>query len=132
MSNHLGTQEAIALLNRLKTAIQDFAAREEKISAEFRSRTAKEDKDFETASATRASQNADELAQAESNFQAELKKVEARYQQRKARISRGHIESRRRALDAINEEEGKRKYKVQEGTFNAEKRRDAELAAAAA
>ena len=120
------------MLNRLKTAIQDFAAREEKISAEFRSRTAKEDKDFETASATRASQNADELAQAESNFQAELKKVEARYQQRKARISRGHIESRRRALDAINEEEGKRKYKVQEGTFNAEKRRDAELAAAAA
>ncbi len=117
----------LALLSRLKEAVQEFAAREEKLNAEFRTRSAAEDKAFEAATETLATQNAEALTVAEAAFNEQLAQCEARYQRRKSRISRGHMESRRRALDAINDQEGKRKYKVQEGTLGAERRRETDL-----
>ncbi|HLP77170.1 MAG TPA: hypothetical protein VK327_09655, partial [Candidatus Paceibacterota bacterium] len=132
MSNHLETKDALALLNQLKATVQEFATREEKINADFRTRSAAEEKAFEAARESRVAQNAELLSQAEAGHRESIARCEARFEERKKRISRSHMESRRRAMDAIHEQEGKRKYKVQEGTLNAEKRREACLGAAAA
>ncbi len=126
MSSLLGTRETVALLVQLRTAAQDFAAREERISAEFRTRTAAEVKSHKAAAEELESKRANLLTTAESDFKEREARLESAYQARRARISRGHMESRRRAMDAIHEQEGRRKYKVQEGTLNAEKRREAQ------
>ena len=55
MSSHLGLNETLALLDRLRSAIQDFAAREEKLAGEFRVRSAAEAKAFESATQEQAS-----------------------------------------------------------------------------
>jgi len=127
-----GTNETLALIDQLVAAMQEFAAREQRLLAEFRTRTAADQHAFTTAREAELARRSQMLAQAELNSQHAMEGLQQRFEQRKARINRGHMESRRRALDAIHEVEGRRKYKVQEGTLNAEKRRDAELAALAA
>ncbi|MBC8096992.1 MAG: hypothetical protein H7Y43_14390, partial [Akkermansiaceae bacterium] len=132
MSSQLGTKDTLALLNQIKDLVQDFAAREEKLNLEFRTRTAAEEKAFEAASVEHSTRHAETLAQSETAFTHAIARHEARFQTRKNWISHSHMESRRRALDAIRDQEDKRKYKVQEGTLSAEKRREADLASAAA
>lgn len=124
----MGTKEIITLLNRLKETVQEFAAREEKLNAGFRSRAAAEEKNFETASTAQAERTAQLIAEAEVGFQQDAERCKVRFENRKLKIGHGHMESRRRALEAIHNQEGKRKYKVQEGTLNSEKRREAQLA----
>ncbi len=111
MSSHLGIHETLALLNRLRETVQEFAAREEKLSAGFRARSAAESKAFEAASSEQMTQAAEALARADAGFQAEKQKCQARYERRKGKISQGHLASRKRALDAIRDQEGRRKYK---------------------
>jgi hypothetical protein len=131
VSNHLGTTDALALLDGLKAAVHEFAAREEKLNAEFRARSNAETKTFDQAAAVQAAETSEIMARATAEFQNEREQSAARFQKRKARINQAHMASRKRALDAIRDEEGKRKYKVQEGTLNAERRRETSLADAA-
>lgn len=132
MSNHSGIRQVFALVGQLRDLARDFAAREEKLSADFRARTGAETKAFETASTAQAARAAEELSQAETGFRQRHERLRRHFELRKKRINQAHIASRARAMDAIRDNEGRSKYKVQEGTLNAERRRDAELSAASA
>ena len=131
MSSHLGTSETLALLKQLRDAVREFTAREDKLNAEFRARTTAQTRTFEAAAAAQVQHSAETVAKADAAFQEQKRQCQLRFDQRKVRINQAHMSSRKRALDAIRDKEGKRKYKVQEGTLNAERRRDADLKQAA-
>jgi DNA segregation ATPase FtsK/SpoIIIE, S-DNA-T family len=130
VSSHPGIKETLELLGRLRETIHEFAAREEKLTAALRSRTAAEKKTFEAGSTAQESRATEAVAGAEAGFERDRQRAQSRFELRKTRINQGHMASRKRALDAIRDQEGKRKYKVQAGTLSAERQREANLAAA--
>ena len=81
MSN-LGVNEMLALLDALKSAFQDFAAREEELNGEFRARSAAETKAFEAATQEQALRLSERFAGAETGLEAEKKNCRARFEKR--------------------------------------------------
>ena len=69
MSSHLGVGKTLELLERLKSSVRDFNAREEKLNQEFRSRLNIERARRQEATDAIAQQFAADLAQANFNFQ---------------------------------------------------------------
>ena len=53
MSKNPGVNETLALLDALKGAVEDFAAREERLNLDFQTRSDKEFKAFEAANEAR-------------------------------------------------------------------------------
>ncbi len=132
MSSHLGVKETVALLEKLRSAIADFAGREDKLNREFASRAAAEAKSFETAGNEQRSRQAELFSQTEQRFQTRVQECLAEFQKRKVRINEAHKTARRKAVEDITEEEGRRKHKLQENALAAERRRERDTAAAAA
>ena len=69
MSNHFGVKDMLALLETLRSAMRDFAAREEKLSADLRARSAVETRAFDIARKKHATEAAETMAKAVANFQ---------------------------------------------------------------
>lgn len=128
MNNRLSVTETLALLDKLKGAVQDFAAREQKLENEFRTRSAAEAKAFENASKAQSEEQVTRAAQVEADAEAEKQKWLARFQKRKVRINEAHKVLRKRAMEDVVEHEGRRKHKLQSGAIDAERRRDRDLA----
>jgi DNA segregation ATPase FtsK/SpoIIIE, S-DNA-T family len=128
VSNHLGVNETLALLKRLKSAVQDFAAGEEKISGEFRTRLAAETKTFETAREKQTSQLAEDLAAAETVFETEKNKWLSKFERRKNRINQAHAAASKQIREGVGRRFDQR---IRENLTQAERDRDAGLAAAA-
>ena len=126
MSN-LGVNEMLALLDALKGALQDFAAREEKLNGEFHARTAAETKAFEAATQAQASQLSEGIAGAETGLEAEKKNCRARFERRKARITQAHLTCNRQVMEGTDRE-GRQKHGLQTSAMGAERKRDADLA----
>lgn len=122
----------VALLDALKNAMRDFAAREEKLNADFRARAGSETRAFDIARDAQTSAAAETTAKAEADFQAAKEKAKANYEQRKARINQVHSSVRKRVLDEISQQEADIKYSVQSGSLDAERVRDEKIATAAA
>ncbi len=131
MSSHPGANEMLKLLNALKGAVQEFAMREETVDGSYRAKVAAETKAFSAAANAQAAQISEAIAGAEAGLQADKDRNQARFEQRKRRINQAHFSSRKRALEDIRQQEGRVKYRVQEGTLGAERGREKELAAAA-
>src|SRR5437867_13244339 len=100
-----GVTETLALLDKLKGAVQDFAAREEKLEQEFRARAAAENRGFETASREQSARQAQRLAEAEAEEEFEQQRWQARFQRRKVRINEAHKILRRRAVEDVSAHE---------------------------
>ncbi len=132
MNSHLGLNETLALLDRLRSAIQDFAAREEKLAGEFRVRSAAEAKAFETASQEQASRLAVAIAAAGAAFQIEKGEWRSKFERRKSRITQAHLVVTKQVREGVGGREGRRKQKIQEGSTQAERNREAGLAKAVA
>jgi hypothetical protein len=118
----------LLLLSGLKVAVHEFAAREETLNGEYRAKCSAEIRAFEAAASAQAAQASDAIACAEAGFQADRERSQARFEQRKRRINEAHFSSRKRALEEIRQQEGRVRYKVQEGTLGAERRRETDLA----
>ncbi len=116
----------LALLARLKSALQDFAAREEKLAGEFRTRIAAENKAHEAADQAQSAKLAESLADAEAAFESERKKRQTRFERRKARITQAHLACNRQIEDG-NDRTGRRKQGLQRSAMDAERQRDEEL-----
>lgn len=129
MSSHLGVSETLELLNRLKNAASDFAAREHKVEQEFRLKTAVELGKFEAAVTEENARLTAATAQAEATFRTKQERLEAAYVKRRARIHKAHHGSRKMAIERSELEEGRLKYAVQKGLLDTERNRKAELAA---
>ncbi len=131
MSNLLGQREALELLDRLRTTVRAFGAREAELEHEYRTQSAAESRRSETASAREDEQLADALATADQSYQAERERRRSRFEQRQTRIARAHRTTRRQAIKSVEHEEGRLRYTIQKHLLEAERRRDTELAAAA-
>ena len=132
MSSHLGLNETLALLDRLRSAIQDFAAREEKLAGEFRTRSAAEAKAFEAATQRQESRLAVAIADAEAAFEIEKAKWQSKFEKRKARITQAHLVVTKQVREGVGGREGRRKQKIRESSTQAERDREAGLANAVA
>jgi DNA segregation ATPase FtsK/SpoIIIE, S-DNA-T family len=132
VSNNFDAKNMVALLETLKNAMRDFAAREEKLNADFRARSTVETRAFDIAKEKQATAAGETMTKTEADFQAAKEKAQAQFEQRKARLNRAHITARKRVLDEISQREADIKYSVQTGSLEAERVRDEKLAAAAA
>ncbi len=121
----------VALLETLKNAMRDFAAREEKLNTDFRTRSAMETRAFDIAKDQQSASAADTIAKAESEFDAATEQSKTHFEQRKTKLNQAHINARKRVLDQISQQEADIKYSVQTGSIEAERVRDEKLAAAA-
>ena len=90
MSSHLGPTQTLELLENLKATVRDFAAKEEKLNQEFRSKTAATRHRRDVMTEELASRLAADLAQAESSYLEAKQAAESKYQQRKLRIAAAH------------------------------------------
>jgi hypothetical protein len=128
--SNLGVNEMLALLDALKGALHDFAAREEKLNGEFHARTAAETKAFEASTQEHASQLSERIAGAETGLEAEKKNCRSKFERRKARIAQAHLTCNRQVMEGTDLE-GRQKHRLQTSALGAERNRDAELANAA-
>ena len=127
MSNP-GVKEMLALLDTLKGAIRDFAAREEKLNGEFRAQSAAAARLSDEAVVKRTEKLADGVDRENAEYAERKTRRQANYENRKARVARAHAAVRKRVMDEIGEQHGKSKYKIQASTLEAERRRDDALA----
>jgi hypothetical protein len=126
-----GVNEMLALLDSLKGAVGDFAAREEKLNHDFETRSAAELNAFESAGQEQQSTRADSLATAEAAFERGRKECQVRFERRKGRINRAHSALNRQMSEEGSEQEGELKQKIRANSAEAERQRDADLAKAA-
>ena len=127
MSSHLGVNGMLALLDRLKSAVRDFAAREGKLNDEFPVRFAAETKAFETAREEQALRLTEYLAGVEVAFEAGKDEWHSKFESRKTRINQAHTTASKR----VHEGSGGFDQRIRENLTQMERDRDAELANAA-
>jgi S-DNA-T family DNA segregation ATPase FtsK/SpoIIIE len=131
-NNNFGAKDLVALLETLKNALRDFAAREEKLNSDFRTRSAVETRAFDAAKGTQSTTASETIAKAAADFDAASEKANTQFEQRKTRLNQAHINARKRVMDAITQQEADIKYNVQTGSLEAERVRDEKLTATAA
>ena len=127
MSN-LGVKEMLALLDALKGAIRDCAAREEKLNGDFLAQSAAAARLSDEAAVKRTEKLAGGVDRENAAFEAGKIKRQCDFDNRKARIARAHAAVRKRVMDEIGEQHGQSKYKIQASTLEAEHHRDDALA----
>ena len=130
MSSNLGVGKTLELLERLRGTVREFAARAEKLNAEFQARTGREQRLREAA----AEKQAQELAAAVRRgrrrpLRRPGSRGVAKYEARKARIGKAYQASKEKGLADIETQTGTRKYELQKKMLQAERDRDAGLAA---
>ncbi len=127
MSNP-GVKEVLALLDALKGAVRNFAAREEKLNGEFRAQSAAATRSSDEAVLKRTEKLANAVDGEHAEYAERKARCQATYENRKVRIARAHAAVRKRVMDEIGEQHGQSKYKIQASTLEAERRRDDALA----
>lgn len=130
MSSHSSVQQTFELVEKLRVAVRDFAAREEKLNSEFRGRISAEQQRRDKSIADLDSQLSSSIAEKSAAFEAAHAAREARYQKRKSQIREAHFRSQRQGLKRIEDKEGKRKHKLQMDTMQTNRNRKNGLAAA--
>ena len=131
MNNLPGTPEMIELLNALKSAMQDFAAREEKLAREKKTRLDAAQRLLEQARSRLYEESGDKADVLRGEFQHRREQHAARFARLKARIKQAHANVRRRVLNEVSEEENRQKFGIQKGSLDTERQRDTALAQAA-
>jgi DNA segregation ATPase FtsK/SpoIIIE-like protein len=118
------------LVEDLRKVVHEFAGREEKLNSDLRVRVNAENRTFAAATASHDSRVAGESVAMESAHEAALLGRHARFEQRRNRIHKAHLNSRNRATQRIEDGEGRAKYELQKQSIEAERKRDAALAGA--
>jgi hypothetical protein len=117
-----------ALLDALKGAVRDCAAREEKLNGEFQAQSAAAARLADDTAVKRSGKLADSIVRENETYEAAQIKRQSDFENRKARIARAHAAVRKRVMDEIGEQHGQSKYKIQASTLEAERLRDDALA----
>ena len=132
MSNLLAAGKTLELVDGLKQAVQGFGARAEKLNEDYRLRTAKDRQRTDSAIQQQNRELEVALAEAETDYQRAKTAALASYERRKVRIGKAYQSTRERALRAVEDQAGARKYQFQKQILQAERGREAGLAAIAA
>ncbi len=131
-SKKLGVEQTLELLDRLKSALRDFAAREDKLNQEFRVKLGREREQREKALEELTARLTAGIADADTSFHAAKEIAIAKYERRKAQISQARKTSKEQTLERIEGKTGNRKYELQKKLIQSERNRDTGLANAAA
>ena len=131
MSSHLGVSETLALLDRLESAVRTFAAKEEKLDGEFRARSSAAAKTFEAATGEHTARLDERVAGVEAAFASEQQKLQSKFEQRKGRITQAHLTSTQQVMEGTDRA-GRRQRQIQAASREIERRRNTDLANAAA
>jgi len=118
----------LARLDTLRGVLERFAAREEKLNHDFRTRSTAELTAFESGNLALESRLLLRRTTAETALAEETSQCEARFQKNKAAINRAHINARKEADDRINQRENRLNEKIREDAALAERQRDQALA----
>ena len=132
MSSQPGVNETLELLEKLGSAIHHLAGKEQKLNSEFLAKSSAETKRFEDGQSQLSARLSEELSGANATFQDRAQRCQTKFERRQQRIIQARKLEKKHALDKIEEQEGRRKYKLQEGAIEAERRKETSLAAAAA
>ncbi|HEY1662204.1 MAG TPA: FtsK/SpoIIIE domain-containing protein [Verrucomicrobiae bacterium] len=130
MSNP-GVKEILALLNALKNATRELAAREERLNGDFYARTSAATKTADDAAVLRARKLAEDAMDADAQYQKEQERLDAIFENRKARISHAHAAVRERVMKEIGAQSGQLKDRNVVQSTQAEQNRDAAMVEAA-
>jgi DNA segregation ATPase FtsK/SpoIIIE, S-DNA-T family len=132
VSNNPGVTKVLDLLDRLKGTVRDFAAREERLEQDFRTKTVRESRQRDGALEELATRLADETLEADAKHHAARQACDAAYEKRKARINKARQTSKEQAQAKIENKTGHRKYQLQKEMLQAERDREASPVSAAA
>ena len=105
----------LALLDALKSAVMDFAAREEKLNRDFRFKNSTVLEAFETKLQNEGDDREARNAAADAAFQTAKDKTQSKFESRKARITRAHSLVRSRIVDDATAQESRLKQQIQTG-----------------
>jgi len=117
--SNLGVREMLALLDALKGAVRDSAAREEKLNGEFHAQSAAAARLSDEAAVKRTEKLAGAVDRENAEFEERKIRGQAKYENRKARINQAHAAVRKGVMDEIGEQHGHLKYKIQASTLEA-------------
>ena len=131
MSNNLGVGRTLELLERLKGTVREFAARAEKLNAEFHAHTGREQRLRAAAVEKQSRELAAATSEAEAAFAAAKEAAKAKHDARKARIGTAYQATKEKGLGDIEHQTGTRKYELQKRMLQAERDQASGLAAAA-
>src|SRR5205085_5015508 len=130
VSSHLGASQTLELLDRLKGTVRDFAAREEKLNQELRAKIAATRHRRDAAIEELTGQLSENIARTDLGWHEAKQRAESRHENRKANIIEAHRVSKKKALAAIDDKEGRRKHKLQTETLQTKRNRETGLATA--
>lgn len=130
MSSIPGTSATLELLHELKSSVREFAQKDDALQKTWQGRRSTLAKSFEAATKQRGAELSSELAALENDSETTRQNAQNRRQTRAARIAEAHKRSLKKALDVIEQGEGRQKYSLQKRTLEAERQREADLASA--
>ena len=132
MNSLIGSRELLAQLATLKSVVQDFAACEQKLNATSREQSMRENNAFATKEQQQTAAASEGMSAAASDFAAAQEQLQARVTRRKKRIGHAYnaiVEGLSSKISALDDKCNRR---AQQELVEAERRREAELAQAAA
>jgi DNA segregation ATPase FtsK/SpoIIIE, S-DNA-T family len=132
VSENPGIREVLALLDRLRDTVREFVAKDQALREETERKAATAIQRVESATQQEAARQAKATAEVRAAAEAERSRCEAQFEARSRRIQEAERASQKRAMEAIDHEEGRAKYQLQKATLQAERKRDLELANATA
>ncbi|HEY5041765.1 MAG TPA: FtsK/SpoIIIE domain-containing protein [Verrucomicrobiae bacterium] len=131
MNNLPGSKDLLVQLDALKSVVQEFAAREQKLNTAFHAGTAKENDTFAAREQQQAVAASERMAAAADDFAAAKNSLQSRFEQRKARIDRAYYRVREKWSSEITAQEEECNDQTQQGLTETEQQRDAALVQAA-
>ncbi len=130
MSSHLGPKQTLELIENLKTTVRDFAAREVKLSQEYRVKTTAGQNRRDEALEEFNRQLAGETGQADATAHAAREIIQGKFKSRKTVIADAIKTSLKVGFNRIEIKEGGRKHKLQTEIIQNKRHRETGLASA--
>jgi len=132
VNSHLAVNETLALLDKLKGTVRDFAAREEKLNGEFHLAAGAEQNALAARNLAQESAAAKLEAHAADALETEKNRLQSRFEKREARLQRVQTAISQWVTDEISERDSEWKEHTRQSVLAAEQRCQEDLAAAAA
>jgi DNA segregation ATPase FtsK/SpoIIIE, S-DNA-T family len=128
VSKHLTVTQTTELLDTLKATVREFAAAEEKLNREFKTKSDAAQKRFAEEIAALDAHASAQLQVAQMDYETGQTGLQSRYERRKARIGKLHKNAKRQRLQRVDDEEGRIKYQSQKGLLDTQRWRTESLA----
>ena len=128
MSDQPGVTSTLELVERIRTTVREFAAKEEALNQEFRLKIGSVQRRRDQETEALKQQLPEELAREESAFLEAQERATRRHARRKTRIAQLHKTLNKRAAEWIEDREGRRKHKLQTETLQSDKNKKTGIA----